>query len=95
MERMGHEVDSVYNGYELIAYMEKNNPAVIILDLMMPGKDGLSVISTIKEMSPYSRIVIYSGYKEYEDSVYSRAADNFVLKGGSIQDLVSAVEQCL
>ncbi|MFH1412257.1 MAG: response regulator [Candidatus Omnitrophota bacterium] len=95
MRRQGHEVSSVYNGYELIAYIEKNTPAVIILDLMMPGKDGLSIIDTIKQLSPYSRIIIYTGYHEYKRSVYGRSVDDFVVKGGSIKDLVTAVEKYL
>ncbi len=91
----GHEVDSVYNGYELIAYLEKNNPSVIILDLMMPDKDGLSIIDTIKQVSPYSRIVIYTGHQEYENSVYARAVDRFLVKGRSIQDLIGTVEELI
>ena len=92
-EELGYEVNAVYDGYELIAYLEKNNPSVIILDLMMPGKDGLSIFNTLKQVSPYSRIIIYTGYQEYEDSVYARTADRFVLKGDSLQNLISAVEE--
>ena len=92
-EELGYEVNAVYDGYELIAYLEKNNPSVIILDLMMPGKDGLSIFNTLKQVSPYSRIIIYTGYQEYEDSVYARTADRFVLKGDSLQNLITAVEE--
>jgi CheY-like chemotaxis protein len=87
----GYEVDSVYNGYELLSYLEKNNPSVIILDLMMPEKDGLSILNTLKQICPYSRIIIYTGYQEYENSVYARTADKFLVKGGSLEDLVEAV----
>ncbi|MDD4957561.1 MAG: response regulator [Candidatus Omnitrophica bacterium] len=87
----GHEVDMVHNGYQLLAYLENNSPEVIILDLMMPEKDGLSIISTIKQMSPYARIVIYTGYQEYEKSIYARAVDRFLVKGGDIDTLVNTV----
>ncbi|MFQ5952127.1 MAG: response regulator [Candidatus Omnitrophota bacterium] len=89
----GYEVDAVYNGYELLAYLENNNPSIIILDLMMPEKNGLSVLSTIKQMSPYSRIIIYTGYQEYENSVYARTADRFLVKGGNLDNLVQVVEE--
>jgi DNA-binding NtrC family response regulator len=87
----GYEVDMVHNGYELLAYLENNNPSIIILDLMMPAKNGLSVLGTVKQIAPYSRIVIYTGYQEYENSVYARTADRFLVKGESMEDLVKAV----
>ncbi|MBD3427014.1 MAG: response regulator [Candidatus Omnitrophica bacterium] len=91
LEDKGYQVDSVYNGYELLAYLETNNPSIIILDLMMPDKDGLSILNTLKQVSPYSRIIIYTGYQEYEKSVYARTADRFLVKGGSIEELINAV----
>ena len=89
----GYEVDAVSNGYELLAYLRENNPSVIILDLMMPEKDGISIISTLKEVSPYSRIIIYTGYQEYENSVYARTVDKFLVKGGKMDNLIEAVQE--
>jgi len=89
----GYEVDCVYDGYGLLAYLRENNPSVIILDLMMPEKDGLSIISTLKELSPYARIIIYTGYQEYENSVYARTADRFLVKGGKMDNLLEAVRE--
>ncbi len=88
----GYNVDTVYNGYELLSYLENNNPSIIILDLMMPEKTGLSILSTLKQVSPYARIIIYTGYQEYENSVYARTADRFLVKGGSMEDLIQAVQ---
>lgn len=89
----GFEVDSVHNGYELLAYLEERTPAVIILDLMMPEKDGMSIINTLKQVSPYSRIIIYTGYREYGNSVYARSVDRFLVKGEKIEGLVEAVKE--
>jgi DNA-binding NtrC family response regulator len=89
----GYDVDAVHNGYELISYLESNNPSVIILDLMMPEKSGLSVLSTIKQMVPHSRIIIYTGYGEYENSVYARTADRFLVKGSNLDNLVKVIEE--
>ena len=89
----GYDVDEVHNGYELLAYLEDNNPSVIILDLMMPEKDGISVISSIKQLVPHSRIIIYTGYQEYENSVYARSVDRFLVKGGNLDNLVKVIEE--
>ncbi|NQT33444.1 MAG: response regulator [Candidatus Omnitrophica bacterium] len=89
----GYKVDAVYDGYELLTYLETNVPAVIILDLMMPEKDGITIFDTIKQISPYSKIIIYTGHQEYEHSIYARNADRFVVKGQSIKELVDAVDE--
>jgi len=89
----GFDVDAVHNGYELLAYIENHNPKVIILDLMMPEKDGMSILGTLKQVSPLSRIIIYTGYSEYQNSVYARTADRFIVKGASIEGLVKAVKE--
>jgi len=93
LKGVGYEVDAVNNGYELLAYLETNNPKVIILDLMMPDKDGMSILGTLREISPLSRIIIYTGYSEYKNSVYARVADRFLVKGTSIEGLIKAVEE--
>ncbi|MFH1305981.1 MAG: response regulator [Candidatus Omnitrophota bacterium] len=91
----GHKVDAVYNGYELLTYLKTNTPAIIILDLMMPEKSGLSIFNTLKQVSPYSRIIIYTGYEKYRNSVYARAADRFLVKGDSLEGLLRAVEELM
>lgn len=93
LKDVGYSVDSVHTGYELLAYLETNNPKVIILDLMMPDKDGMSILGTLKEVSPLSRIIIYTGYSEYKNSIYARTADRFIVKGSSIQGLLDAIEE--
>lgn len=93
LSQSGYSVDAVHNGYELLSYLEANNPAVIILDLMMPEKSGLSILGTIKQIAPYTRIIIYTGYGEYENSVYARAADRFLVKGVDVDALVNAVNE--
>ncbi|MDD3089710.1 MAG: response regulator [Candidatus Omnitrophica bacterium] len=93
LQHDGHVVDMVHDGYQLLAYLEKKNPAVIILDLMMPEKSGLSILSTIRQIAPYSRIIIYSGYEEYQHSVYGRSADRFLVKGSDIEKLIEAVNE--
>ena len=90
---MGFEADSVHNGYELITYLETHNPSVIILDLLMPDKDGISIFDTIRQLSEYTRIIVYTGYQEYEGSVYARKADRFLVKGNDIDHLIKAVEE--
>ncbi len=73
----GYLVDSVRNGYELLAFLGKKSADVIILDLIMPEKDGIEVFSAIKSLATSCKIIIYTGFERYEHSVYAGIADRF------------------
>lgn len=89
----GYFVEAVNNGYELLNYLKKKSPDIIILDLMMPEKDGIETLSCIKTISPKSKIIIYTGFQRYENSIYAHTADKFLLKGNTIEALLKAVEE--
>ncbi|MFH1878929.1 MAG: response regulator [Candidatus Omnitrophota bacterium] len=81
LEKEGYEVDSVHNGFSLISYLKKEQDIdVIILDLIMPEKGGISIFDTIRSISPASKIIIYTGYTNYRHSVFAREADAFICK---------------
>lgn len=92
-ENAGYSVKTVKNGYEVLAYLKKEAPRILVLDLMMPDKDGLQILSSVKNISPDTKIIIYTGFQEYEDSAYAREADRFLLKEGSPDKLLQAVKE--
>ena len=88
-------VDTVKNGYELIAYLRTSEPDIIILDLMMPEKDGIEVFDCLKCLRPEIKIIIYTAFHRYADSQYARLASKFILKDAPPQDLLEAIEELL
>jgi CheY-like chemotaxis protein len=88
----GYVVDSVNDGYEILAYLEKRIPDVIILDIMMPSKGGLDVLNTIKTVAPQTKVIIYTGFAQYQKSVYVSVVDKFLLKTDSPDKVLEAVE---
>lgn len=95
LDEEGYMVDILISGSELYAYLEKKPAQLIILDIMMPEKDGLDILSNIKAKWPKIKVIIYSGHQQYEDSAYVKKADMFILKGGSPQTLLEAIEKVL
>lgn len=55
-----------WNGTEALQAMEKQPFDLVLLDLRMPGPDGMSVLKTIKERWPESEVVIITGYPSIE-----------------------------
>jgi DNA-binding NtrC family response regulator len=61
-----YNVEAAWDGTEALRAMEQQPFDVILLDLRMPGMDGMSVLKAIKERWPESEVVIITGYPSLE-----------------------------
>lgn len=91
----GYAVETVKDGYELVAYLKENKPQLVILDLMMPEKDGIEVFGCLKCLRSETKIIIYTAYHKYEDSLYLQRADRFILKDSPVQELIQAIKDLI
>lgn len=65
LNRSGFEiVGTAHDGKEGIKLVEECDPDVVLLDLGMPGIDGISALSIIKESHPKTRVLVVTGHKE-------------------------------
>jgi two-component system response regulator NreC len=83
------------DGIETINMAERLRPDVIIVDLMMPGLNGLEVARQVSRCAPQSRVIILSGYAEesYVLEALRHGAGGYVLKGVSADELAYAVRE--
>ena len=83
------------DGLEAVHHVEALNPKVLVLDLMMPGLNGLDVLKQIKKRSPHTHIVILSMYSNeaYVLEALSNGASAYVLKDSNSAELVLAVRE--
>jgi two-component system response regulator NreC len=83
------------DGLEAVQSVELLVPKVLVLDLMMPGLNGLDVLKQIKKRSPDTQIVILSMYanEAYVLEALSNGASAYVLKDSKSADLVQAVRE--
>jgi two-component system response regulator HydG len=72
-EREGAIVDEAGDGDECIAVAEANPPDVIILDLMMPKRDGLSTLPALRRRCPHAAVVVVTAHAAIEAFEVSRA----------------------
>src|ERR671910_1418294 len=66
LPRMGHEVTVCPDGNTAVAALEKNTYDCIIVDLDMPGLNGIQVIGKCKELSPDTDAVVLTGKATFE-----------------------------
>ncbi len=64
-----YPVDTTNNGIDGIALFRKNKYDIVILDVKMPGLDGLDVLKTIKEINRFSEVIMISGHSGIEEAV--------------------------
>lgn len=58
--------NAVWNGDEALRAMERQPYDVVLLDLRMPGTDGMTVLKTIKQTWPESEVVVITGFPSIE-----------------------------
>ena len=69
LPRLGHTVTVCPDGLTAVAALDKNTYDCIIVDLDMPGKDGIEVIAHCKEMSPETEAVVLTGKSTMETAI--------------------------
>lgn len=91
----GYLVETVNNGYQLLDYLRNDSADVVILDLMMPEKDGLETISALRSIAPDTKVIVYTAFGRYENSLYAKEADLFMLKTESPDAVLSSIKELL
>jgi PAS domain S-box-containing protein len=81
------------NGMEAIGLAYHHQPSLVLLDLSMPGMDGLEALAGILAVSPTTRVVVYSGFEERGIAQTARelGAAGFIEKSLPIEQLTGQV----
>src|SRR5215472_10688018 len=86
-------VEECSNGKQALARVTELLPDVVLLDLLMPGMDGVTVIREMKRLAPSVQIIVLTSYYEGEHIFHAIKAGalSYLLKDCSPFDLVGAV----
>ena len=99
LRREGHEVLIAQDGLVGLRLFEKHRPPLVITDILMPEKEGLSTLREIKAIEPRTKVIAISGsaLAEYEvlDLAGKLGADKTLAKPFRAADLVATVNALL
>jgi DNA-binding response OmpR family regulator len=100
LESRGYVVAEAPDGKTALARMEQVRPALVLLDVMMPGMDGWQVCRTIKNHPEYgasTKVVMVTAKGGFEDKSEGlrSGADDYVVKPVDFKDLLMKVERNL
>lgn len=96
LKRAGFQVQTASDGRQAIAFFEREAPDFVILDLMLPQMDGLSLTRWLRDRSNVP-IIMLTARREEIDRIagLEMGADDYVVKPFSPQELVSRVRAVL
>jgi len=69
LEEAGEHVSAAYSGQECIKVLEEKEIDVVILDILMPGMDGIATLKEIKRRFPLVEVIMLTGHGTTESAV--------------------------
>lgn len=96
LQREGFEVIQVYNGAEVTNIFEDVQPDLVLLDVMLPGKDGWDILNEIREQSTCPVIMLTALTDiDYRLSGFKSGADDYIAKPFVADEVVARVQAVL
>ena len=86
-------VNTVDSGEAVLEAIQEHRPTVVIVDVRLPGIDGISALKRIAEQAPDVKTVVFSAYgdKRLLSDAIAAGARGYVLKGSPPEDLIRAI----
>ncbi len=91
----GYRVKSAFNGDDALKIFAADQPDLVILDIQMPGLNGIEVLRQMKMINSSVPIVLSSAYHEYKQDLGAWASDEYVVKSSDLTDLKNTVRRLL
>lgn len=89
----GYNVLCAQNGREALQKVRENLPDLVVLDINLPGMDGIEVLSHILGEHPQLPVIIHTAYCAYKDNFMTWAANAYVVKSGDLTELKTRIKQ--
>lgn len=95
LEEEGFDVDAFGNGLDAIDAIRKSEYDIAILDIQMPGADGIRVLKEIMKVSPETRVIMITAYGTVEMAVEAIkfGASEYVMKPVIFEDVIIKIKQ--
>jgi len=98
LEARGYPVSVAHSGDEALAMLEQVRPSLVLLDVMMPGRDGWEVCRLMKShpaLGKRLRVIMVTALDEWDDrrQALQTGADDYVAKPFDLAELAATVER--
>lgn len=95
LEEEGYDIELASNGYEAIEKVKGTTFDVVILDIKMPGIDGIQTLNEIKKFNKEQHVILCSAYGEFKQDFSSWISDAYVVKSADTSELKQTLKNIL
>jgi DNA-binding NtrC family response regulator len=94
LEEVGEHVTAAYSGQECLNVLEEKEIDVVILDILMPGMDGIATLKEIKRRFPLVEVIMLTGHGTTESAVEGMklGAFDYLLKPARFGELTAKLQ---
>lgn len=89
----GYDVDLCTNGNDAPFYTMQNNADIILLDRMLPGMDGLTILKMLRQNHIQTPVILATAMDQIEDRIegLDQGADDYIVKPYDLQELLARI----
>ncbi|MFP4056060.1 MAG: response regulator [Candidatus Brocadiia bacterium] len=91
----GYTILSATSAPQALDIVSSTMPDLVVLDLAMPGIDGLDLLGRLLDINNRLPVVIHTAYSSYQDNFMSWAADAYVIKRSDLGELKGTIRGIL
>ncbi len=95
LEEEGYTICLASNGFEALEVMQADSFDLVVLDIKMPGMDGIQTLNEIKKINKDQRVILCSAYGEYQQDFSSWVSDAYVVKSADTRELKETIKKVL
>ncbi|MEW6412642.1 MAG: response regulator [Candidatus Zixiibacteriota bacterium] len=95
LTRDGYTVETASNAEEALQQVSRQNYALAIVDIEMPGMSGLELLGKLRQAAPDTCLVVNSAYSTYKADFNSWLADRYVVKSSDLEPLKQNIRELM
>ena len=95
LEEEGYLIDLASDGFEALEKLKGQGFDLVVLDIRMPGMDGIETLNEIKKIDKDQRVILCSAYGEFRQDLSSWASDAYAMKSADARELKDTIKSVL